>query len=66
MNPVSAAPTIDLSNCDKEPIHMPGSIQPHGFLLALSDSFEVVQAAPTWATGPAAACAMRSAGRWPT
>src|SRR5271166_5527269 len=25
----------DLSNCDKEPIHVPGSIQPHGVLLAL-------------------------------
>ena len=25
----------DLTNCDREPIHIPGSIQPHGFLLAL-------------------------------
>jgi light-regulated signal transduction histidine kinase (bacteriophytochrome) len=25
----------DLSVCDREPIHIPGSIQPHGFLLAL-------------------------------
>lgn len=24
----------DLSNCDREPIHVPGSIQPHGCLLA--------------------------------
>lgn len=28
--------TADLTNCDREPIHIPGSIQPHGFLLALS------------------------------
>lgn len=26
---------LDLTNCDREPIHIPGSIQPHGFLLAL-------------------------------
>ncbi|MET0394356.1 MAG: GAF domain-containing protein, partial [Chitinophagaceae bacterium] len=25
----------DLTNCDREPIHIPGHIQPHGFLLAL-------------------------------
>ena len=25
----------DLTNCDREPIHIPGSIQPHGVLLAL-------------------------------
>lgn len=27
--------TIDLDNCDQEPIHIPGNIQPHGVLLAL-------------------------------
>ncbi|MDX6749659.1 histidine kinase dimerization/phosphoacceptor domain -containing protein [Geminicoccaceae bacterium 1502E] len=26
---------LDLSNCDREPIHIPGSIQPHGLLLVL-------------------------------
>jgi light-regulated signal transduction histidine kinase (bacteriophytochrome) len=26
--------TVDLTNCDVEPIHIPGSIQPHGCLLA--------------------------------
>jgi light-regulated signal transduction histidine kinase (bacteriophytochrome) len=33
-----AAPAFgaaDLTNCDREPIHIPGSIQPHGALLAL-------------------------------
>ena len=25
----------DISACDREPIHIPGSIQPHGLLLAL-------------------------------
>jgi light-regulated signal transduction histidine kinase (bacteriophytochrome) len=27
--------TADLTNCDREPIHIPGFVQPHGFLLAL-------------------------------
>ncbi|SEH13098.1 Bacteriophytochrome (light-regulated signal transduction histidine kinase) [Sphingopyxis sp. YR583] len=27
-------PRVDLTNCDREPIHIPGSIQPHGCLLA--------------------------------
>ena len=29
-----APETVDLTNCDREPIHIPGSIQPHGCLLA--------------------------------
>lgn len=28
---------VDLTNCDKEPIHIPGSIQPHGVILALKE-----------------------------
>lgn len=28
---------IDLTNCDREPIHIPGLIQPHGILLVLQD-----------------------------
>ncbi len=27
---------VNLSNCESEPIHIPGSIQPHGFLLGLN------------------------------
>ena len=30
--------TVDLNNCDREPIHVPGSIQPHGCLLACDAS----------------------------
>ena len=30
-----AGGSTDLTNCEREPIHIPGSIQPHGFLLAL-------------------------------
>ncbi|MFL6710938.1 MAG: ATP-binding protein [Massilia sp.] len=39
-----AAATLDLSSCDHEPIRIPGSIQPHGFLLCLSAGLEVLQA----------------------
>lgn len=28
---------VDLTNCDKEPIHIPGSIQPHGVLVVLKE-----------------------------
>lgn len=55
MNQPSAdAPlTVDLTACDREPIHIVGSIQPHGFLLALAlPELTVVQAS---ANAPAAA-----------
>lgn len=31
-------PLVDLSSCDREPIHIPGAIQPHGLLLAVEGS----------------------------
>jgi len=31
---MTKSPQVDLTNCDREPIHIPGSIQPHGCLLA--------------------------------
>ncbi len=35
----------DLTDCDREPIHIPGSIQPHGALLALDpDTLKVLMA----------------------
>lgn len=35
---------LDLTNCEKEPIHIPGSIQPHGVLLAIaSDTLTIIQ-----------------------
>lgn len=38
------ATTGDLSNCDREPIHIPGSIQPHGVLIVLDPAdFRVLQ-----------------------
>ncbi len=33
---------VDLTTCDREPIHVPGAIQPHGLLLAVDDDLEVV------------------------
>jgi light-regulated signal transduction histidine kinase (bacteriophytochrome)/CheY-like chemotaxis protein len=38
------APRVDLTNCDREPIHVPGAIQPHGALLACrGDAFTIGQ-----------------------
>lgn len=34
---------LDLSQCDKEPIHIPGSVQPHGVLLAVDPHMQVIQ-----------------------
>ncbi len=34
----SIQPQVDLTNCDKEPIHIPGKIQSHGVLLALDNA----------------------------
>ena len=33
--------TVDLTNCDREPIHIPGKIQNHGFIIALDDSLAI-------------------------
>jgi light-regulated signal transduction histidine kinase (bacteriophytochrome) len=36
---------VELTNCDREPIHIPGSVQPHGALLAVDPkTLRVVQA----------------------
>ncbi|WP_346622330.1 SpoIIE family protein phosphatase [Blastococcus montanus] len=34
---------VDLTNCEREPIHIPGSIQPRGVLIAVSDPDWIVQ-----------------------
>lgn len=44
MTQSSVAQAFDLTNCDQEPIHIPGSIQPHGILLTLDDKAHVLQA----------------------
>ena len=35
--------TVDLNNCEREPIHIPGAIQPHGLLFACRPSDLVVE-----------------------
>jgi len=35
---------VDLTNCDREPIHIPGIIQPYGFLLSLAADWTVSRA----------------------
>lgn len=37
-----AGQPIDLTNCDREPIHIPGSIQPHGCLLACDNAARTI------------------------
>ena len=32
----------DPSECEREPIHIPGSIQPHGVLMALDGNMSIV------------------------
>jgi len=44
MTPVRDAISQALDVCDREPIHIPGSIQPHGFLLALDSHGKIAQA----------------------
>src|SRR6185437_11707622 len=41
---------VTLENCGREPIHIPGSVQPHGALLALSDSERIITHASATAT----------------
>lgn len=36
-NKITAPFQVDLTNCEKEQIHIPGAIQPHGVLLALKE-----------------------------
>ncbi len=45
-DPGIATTSVDVTNCDREPIHIPGAILPHGAMLVLdADTLEVQQAA---------------------
>lgn len=44
-NPINLEPGFgeaDLTNCDREPIHIPGSIQPHGAMLVYDPALQLV------------------------
>ncbi len=48
-------PTVDLTSCDREPIHVLGAVQPFGFLIAVSPDWIVVRAStntPDWLSRP--------------
>lgn len=34
---------VDLTNCDKEPIHIPGFVQSHGFLVAINPTTQIIE-----------------------
>lgn len=34
---------VDINDCDREPIHIPGSVQPHGVLLVLDEKLHICQ-----------------------
>ena len=43
---ITARDSVDLTNCDREPIHIPGAILPHGAILVLEcETLRVLQAA---------------------
>jgi two-component system, chemotaxis family, sensor kinase Cph1 len=42
---------VDITNCDREPIHIPGAIQPHGVLLALQEPELIITQASENASG---------------
>lgn len=45
-NPATGPTTEQIASCDREPIHIPGAVQPHGVLLVLDrDSLEIRHAA---------------------
>jgi chemotaxis family two-component system sensor kinase Cph1 len=44
MNAALTLATVNLENCDKEPIHIPGLVQPHGVLLAVDTAGSLTHA----------------------
>src|ERR1700712_2721930 len=49
MESIFTAP-VDLTNCDREPIHIPGSIQPHGAMLVCGPDGMIVHASANAST----------------
>jgi light-regulated signal transduction histidine kinase (bacteriophytochrome) len=66
MNARTVPTPEDISACDREPIHVPGSIQPHGVLLALDpDDHTIVQASANLGGFIGDALGQPLAGAWP-
>ena len=40
---LNSAGDVNLTNCDREPIHVPAAIQPHGVLFAVAEDDLTVQ-----------------------
>lgn len=38
-----------IESCDKEPIHIPGSIQPHGFMIILNNAYTIIKVSQNFA-----------------
>ena len=48
INIVNDLKPVSLTNCDREPIHIPRSIQPHGVLMVLAEAdLKIVQVGAT-------------------
>ncbi|WP_340023770.1 diguanylate cyclase [Paenibacillus sp. FSL K6-1096] len=47
---LSPKEAVDLTNCEKEPIHIPGLIQPHGVLLAVTQDQDNLIVQASWNT----------------
>jgi len=51
MNQLAGESSLDITNCEREPIHIPGSIQPHGVLFVLDKlTLTIVQVSETLVT----------------
>ncbi len=44
MSAEAASPKVDLTNCDREPIHILGAVQPFGFLITVNAEWTVTRA----------------------
>jgi light-regulated signal transduction histidine kinase (bacteriophytochrome) len=40
---IDQTPPLDLTDCDREPIHIPGTVQPHGLLLVLDPESSTIR-----------------------
>ena len=66
IEPLVTAKNVTLNNCDREQIHIPGAIQPHGAMLVVAEpGLIVLQASANCADSQVAQLKPSSADRWP-